>query len=305
MKKHTVEEIGAKMDALGVWDTIASYNWAIKPKGSVFPYFCQLLKTGDDTPIKNRFLMLEGWQTLHDYVCMRVDESYGFYTSPMEMPHYELVTLKTGECKVFRHDAGYMPHEATETQKEFVARILWEAYGVMMRIESDRNLPLKFTGEQAIFARVEGSDGMWCDEPLVIPPPRPYVEKVAFAKDDITKAKDLPIMTGERMELDFRICMGIMTKEPRPRTIYELLAVNSATGEKIIDSRTSMHPELGLKGMWESVAPQILKALIGYGRIPGEIAVKSQRLFRMLRPLCIELPFKLSIHDSLPALAAK
>ena len=105
MKKHTVEEIGAKMDALGVWETIASYNWAIKPKGSVFPYFCQLLKAGDDAPIKNRFLMLEGWQTLHDYVCMRVDESYGFYTSPMEMPQLELVVaVLPGLCH--RGNAG-------------------------------------------------------------------------------------------------------------------------------------------------------------------------------------------------------
>ena len=40
------------------------------------------------------------------------------------------------------------------------------------------------------------------------------------------------------------------------------------------------------------------------GRVPGEICLVSGRVFRMLRALCVELPFKLSLHDSLPALDA-
>ena len=30
--------------------------------------------------------------------------------------------------------------------------------------------------------------------------------------------------------------------------------------------------------------------------------VRSQRLFRMLRPLCLDLPLKLSLRDSIPEL---
>ena len=50
---------------------------------------------------------------------------------------------------------------------------------------------------------------------------------------------------------------------------------------------------------------QLLKALIGRGRIPGEIRLRSGRVFRLLRPLCEELPFKLSLHDELPELKEK
>ena len=67
----------------------------------------------------------------------------------------------------------------------------------------------------------------------------------------------------------------------------------------VMDFRVSVQPEMGLKGMWESMPVQALKAIIRRGRIPGEIRVRSGRVFRLLRPLCLELPFKLSLHDDL------
>ena len=137
-----IEEIAARMDALGLWEALAPYNWAVKPKGTAFPYFCSVFK-GDGKLVKVRFLMLEGWQTLHDYVHIRVDNNFGFYSSPMEMPKLELVLTLAGEIKLFRHDPGYMPQEANEAQRALARKILWEAYGVMMRVESDRALPMK------------------------------------------------------------------------------------------------------------------------------------------------------------------
>ncbi|MBQ6914346.1 MAG: hypothetical protein IJQ65_01385, partial [Kiritimatiellae bacterium] len=59
---HTAEELGAKMDALGLWGVLESYNFAVKPRGTVFPYFCTVFK-GEKDPVKVRFFMLEGWQT--------------------------------------------------------------------------------------------------------------------------------------------------------------------------------------------------------------------------------------------------
>ena len=300
--KRTVEEIGAKMDALGLWDLLGPYNWAVKPRGTVFPYFCTVLK-GDQKPVKVRFLMLEGWQTLHDYVHVRADRNYGFCSSPIELPHYELVVLTTGETKLFRHDAGYLPIEANAAQKEFVAKILWEAFGVMLRVESDRRLPMKFADDQAIFARVEGADGTWADEPLVIPPPRPLVEKVSFPKTLVQKAVDLPLVSADALELDFRILPTVMTKEPRPRCVYGLVGVDGA-GKKVVDCRVSMHPEAGLKGLWESMPAQVMSELVRLGKVPGEIRLCSGRVFRLLRPMCMELPFKLVLRDSLPALEA-
>ena len=299
--QRSIEEIGAKMDALGLWEAVGPYNWVVKCAGSAFPYFCAVLK-GERTPVKIRFLLIEGWQTFHDFVRVRVDRNFGFYLTPMEMPHFELVILETGEMKLFRHDACFMPREANAAERELCAKLLWEAYGVMLRIESDRGLPMKFAAEKAMFARVEDAAGGWSDQALPIPDPRPYVENLRFAKDDLAKAKDLPFAADEAWELDFRLLVNVMTQEKRPRCVYELVAVDAATGERLVADRISPVPDGGLKAMWEGVPPRILKHFLLRGRIPGGIRLLSGRLFRMIRPLCVDLPFKLSLHDSLPKL---
>ena len=298
---YTPEEIGAKMDALGLWKLLEPYNFAVKPRGTVFPYFCTVLK-GEKRPVRARFLMLEGWQTLHDFVRTRIDRNFGFYSTPVEMPHFELVVLEDGQMRLFRHDTGYMPFEAKDAQRDLAARILWEAYGVMLRVESDRKLPLKFSDEKAIFARVEIAAGQWEDRPLEIPDPPPHTEKVSFPKADIKSAQDLPFVKDDVLDLDFGLLPNVMTKEPRPRCVYELKAVDPKTGGTAIASRVSVHPEAGLKGMWESMPVQVLRELIRRGKVPGELRTRSGRVFRLLRPLCMELPFKLSLHDRLQSL---
>ena len=297
---RTPEEVGTKMDALGLWGVLEPYNFGVKPKGVAFPYFCTVLK-GEKKPVKVRFLMLEGWQTLHAYVRTRIDRNFGFYSTPVEMPHLELVVLETGEMKLFRHDTGYMPQEANEPQRALAARILWEAFGIMMRVEADRKLPLRFADEKAIFARVEIGAEKWEDRPLEIPDPSPVTEKVSFPKADLKAAQDLPFVKEDVLDLDFGLLPNVMTKEARPRCVYELKAIDPKTGETAIASRVSIHPEAGLKGMWESMPVQVLKELIRRGKVPGEIRLRSGRVFRLLRTLCMELPFKLSLHDKLPS----
>ena len=104
---HKAEEVGAKMDALGLWDVLEPYNFAVKPKGIVFPYFCTAVK-GERKPVKVRFLMLEGWQTLHDFVRTRFDVNFGFYSTPAEMPHLELVIVENGEQRVGKQAVLYI-----------------------------------------------------------------------------------------------------------------------------------------------------------------------------------------------------
>lgn len=298
MMRYSIEEIGAKMDGLGLWKAAQPYNWGVKPKGTVLPYFCSILP-GDRKPVKVRFLMLEGWQTLHDFVRARVDRNYGYYSSPIEFPHLELVILEAGEMRLFRHDPGYMPMEATESQRNLAARILWESYGILLRLEAEPKLPMKYAADQAIFARVETTLGQWEDQPLVIPSPPGYVEKVSFDKNDLKRAKDVPFVSTDILHVDFRLRPQIMTKEARPRCVYQLIAADPATKEIPVDLRASIVPDTGLKGLWEMMPRQLLKALVERGKLPGEIKVVSGRVFRLLRPLCLELPFKLSLHDSL------
>jgi len=299
----TVEDIGRRIDGLGLWESVFPCHWAIKPRGTVLPYFFAALK-GDRPEIKVRLLLLEGWQTFHDFVRTAVDHCFGWYSSPIEFPHFELVFLADGSCMLFRHDPGYIPVQADEKGRALCERMLWEVFGVMMRIESDRKLPLKFAGDKAVFARVEDHKGNWTDEPLQIPDPRPHVETIAFPKDDIKKAKDIPFASEESLEFDFRIAPGLMTKEKRPRCAYVLAGVDGASGEKIFWDRVSMDPEAGLRGLWESMPRRVLSHIIARGRVPGEIKVMSGRVFRLVRPLCMDLPFRLSLHDRLPRLEA-
>ena len=300
----TAEEIVRKMDGLNLWQTVAPFHWGIKPRGTVIPYFVCLL-LGDGSPIKVRVLLLEGWQTFHDFVRTRIDRNFGFYQTPMELPHFEVVVLADGSAHLSRHDPGYIPVVATAAQRDFCARLLWQVYGVMLRIESERSLPLKFAAERAIFARVEGRDGEWTDEPLVVPDVRPHEETVSFPNALLAKAKDLPFVRDYALELDFRLQTNVMTQEARPRCVYLLAAIDAQTGAKVISDRASVLPDLGLRGLWEQMPGRFLERLVEGGRIPGEVKVRSGRVFRLLRPLCMDLPFKLSLHDSLPRLEAE
>lgn len=295
--RGSIDEIGAKMDALELWSTLAPYNWAVKPNGTAFPYFCNII--GGEGEVKVRFLMLEGWRTLHDFVRLRADRSFGVFSSPMEFPHFELVVLKSGETKFFRYDTGFLPRQVDEKESAILEKILWEAYGVMLRVESDQALPMRFAAEKSVFARIEDKAGAWRDEPLEIPDPQPYVERISFKTDDIKKAKDLPIVQTEMLDVDFRFLPTVATSEPRPRAVYQLIVKDSVSGNCEVDRRVSLSPSAGLKSIWESMPQGFLEELISRGRVPGRVRVPSARVFRFLRPLCIELPFRLSINESL------
>ena len=299
--ERTVEGVARRMDALGIWRKMEPYCWAIRPAGTALPYFCAVI-AGDGRPVRVRFLLLEGWQTFHDYHRFRVDRFFGYYLSPMEMPHLELVVLDAGEAKLFRHDPGYLPREANERERALGVRLLWEAYGVMLRLEADGRLPLRYADEQALFSRRESASGVWTDEPLAIPPPPPFVERIELDRDDIRRAKDVPFAADRAVDLDLRLLPTLMTRDARPRSVYELIGVDSATGEEFIRKRASVRPDGGLKGLWTGLPAAVLKSFAERGTVPGELRLLSPRVFRLLRPVCLELPIRLSLHDRLPSL---
>jgi hypothetical protein len=137
---------------------------------------------------------------------------------------------------------------------------------------------------------------------MSIPEPRPFVEEVSFPKILISKAKDLPQDQSMSVAVDFRLLSNMMTKEQRPRCAYQLIVVDLATGVRILQDKVSVSPDGGLKAMWQAMPSRVLTSFIEYGRIPGVVKVMSGRVFRLLRSLCLELPIKLSLHDSIKAL---
>ncbi len=295
---ESFEDLVRKIDALDLWSAIQHCRWAVKPMGTVFPFFCETC-LGDGKPVKVRFLMLEGWTSFLDYVQFVIDRANSFCTSPIELPHFELIVMASGEFHLYRYDTGFSPREADDRQKAFVARILWEAYGVMLRVESDPGLAMRYAAERAVFARVETATGHWEDIPLPVPPRSKTSDHIAIPKDEIRRAKDLPFLKEKVLHVHFALLMCVVTKEVRPRNVYAFEAYDPAKGQRVFDWRVSMPPGGTLKGLWESMPAQFVRSLNHLGYTPGEVKVKDPRVFRLLRSLCVELPFKLSLHDEL------
>ena len=297
-KEESFEDLVRKIDALGLWPAIQHCRWTVKPKGTAFPYFCETC-LGDGKPVKVRLLMLEGWTSFLDYVQFVIDRANSFYTSPIELPHFELIVMESGEFRLCRYDTGLSPRDADDQQKAFVKRILWEVYGVMLRVESDPSLAMRYAAERAVFARVETSDDHWEDIPLPVPPRPKTVDRVTVPKDEIRKAKDLPFLKEKTLHVNFALLMCVVTKEQRARNVYAFDAYDPAKGQRVFDWRVSIPPGGTLKGLWESMPAQFVRSLNQLGYTPGEIKVMDPRVFRLLRSLCVELPFKLSLHDEL------
>ena len=155
-----------------------------------------------------------------------------------------------------------------------------------------------------MFARVEAADGTWSDAPLHIPPPPPHTETVSLSRALVAKAKDMPFEKERAVEMDFRINPALVTKDARQRLVYTLSIADAATGEPLGSCNFSVAPKDGsLADLWQPLAGIVLERFVSLGWMPGEMKTMSGRLFRMLRPLCLELPVKLSLHDSLPALS--
>lgn len=300
--KGGIAEIGKKIGSLDLLHVMAAYNWALKPYGSVFPYFC-IVTLQDKGYVRARISFLEGWQTMHDYVRMRFEPDFGYYVSQTELPQFEVAYLRTGKIVATRHDPGYLPWYLTPRQEELVRRMLWETYGVMLRIENDRSLVLKHADERALFARVETSPGVWQDAPMTIPEPPPYEERVPVPPDLLKRAQGLPVDRNWRVAVDLRYLSDNLSKDMPPRVCYAIRAVDLDEKTRLIDDGTFVDTlNGGLKTIWLDAPVRILERLAERERLPGEIRVVSARLFRFLRPLFLELPVKLSKRKSIPIL---
>lgn len=294
-----LKALAAKVDSLGMWDVMSKYNWAVKPHGTALPYFCVVVKIKQPDIAKWRFAMFKGWQTFQDFLRFRVDESMGYYLTPMEMSHYELLVYSDGTPpRVFRHEPGYVPVEVSQEQDVKIAtKVLWQMYGMMLRVESESDFAVKYSQEKAVFSRIEVEEGQWVDAPLVIPDPVPIKEEVVLAKEMIDKAKDLPMRHESKLIAHFDISPGVMTEEDRPRLIYVLSLIDETTGA-VTEERTSIAPGMTLKDIWQQIPQRILFNIIKNGFVPGELIVTSKRLFRLVRPLLLHLPIKLKLKLS-------
>lgn len=299
---NEILSIARKIDQLNLWDMAEANNWALKPRGSVFPYFCMSLQESD-SPVCVRLLLLEGWQTMHDWVSLRLDPDYGIYLSWVELPGFEVTYMQSGDILITRHDPGYFPWYLKPEHEELLKRMLWEIYGVMLRQEADRALPLKYAEERSLFSRIEVAPNVWEDAPLAIPKPPPYVEKVDIPAVLIKRAKTLPVDKKLKVAIDLRVSMERYSPEVPPLRVYALKLVDLTTRELLLSKKATIDlAEGNLKDLWQDMPDCLLERLVDLGRLPCEIQVVSGRVFRFLRPVFLDLSVKLSKLEEIPVL---
>lgn len=296
--EHTAEEIAAKIDSLGMWDVLCRYNFAIKPLNTPFHYFFSAKCDGAGAAGK-RIMLFEGWRTYHDYVHLMADRNYGLFTVPLEFPHFELVASGAGRFMPLRFDPGYVPRAPEGDAMTLCSKIVWQVYGMAMRMENDEKLPLSYADGRALFSRVETADGKWEDAPFPIPDEIPQKESIAIAAKLVNAAKDLPIDANLSYEIDFRAIPNLVTKEAKQRYAYRLAVADGTSGDSILSEFTSVRNSSEVRSAWLDISSRMMSLFARTGRIPSEIKVLSQRMMRILRPVGMELPIKISLHDSL------
>jgi hypothetical protein len=162
-----------------------------------------------------------------------------------------------------------------------------------------------------MFSRREGLDGKWRDAPLRPPDMNTvtWTERVGLDRMKCAQAARFNMAQGEVWEADFIQIPIFRTEDPQPRIMYLFAAVDAKTGEKRVWDKLVVDPKIprngsmdALKQLWESLASRMLEGVLKRAMVPAEIHVRTQRVMRFMRPLGLQIPFKLVLHQQLPRL---
>ncbi len=306
MDKTDPYELIRAIAEMNPWERAARHNWALLPQTSEEPFIVTFLPEKDRPgPVVGRLLLFPGFALFRDYLISRQVPDFGVGMSPVDFRHYEAVALKDGGVELFSYEPGFVPLPPGSEDRKVLAPLLFECYGMLLRLEEKPDLPLAYVEQKAMFARKEVVDGRWVDGPYRLPEEEvvQQVEKVELRKDACLAAKALPLYPKEIWEIDYVMLPSYRTPGPNPRFLYLLAAINVGTGERMVWEKMSVDGKAdGLLRLWEGHAQRLLNAFLRKRRVPGEIHVRSPRMARFLRPLGIQLPFKLVQHAKLPSL---
>ena len=310
MDRHNSYEVARAIASLNTWEKVSAHNWALVPQTAEEPYIVMAgpEKDSGKGPVVGRLLLFPGMENFRNFALTRRVPEFGVWMSPLEFRHFELIALRNGNAELYVYAPGFVPQPPTAQEQKFLAPLLYECYGMLMRLENEPELPLRYFKDQhAMFARKEVVEGVWQDGPLKMPPDDQiqFVEKVSLERTKCELAAKLPVVKEEKWEADFVMIPSFHTTEARPRFLYVFAAVDASTGARTVWIKMSVGgTDTALKALWEGHAARLLDAMLRLGRAPGEIHVRSARVARFLRPLGMHVPFKLVQHAKLPALDA-
>lgn len=312
MDRNDIDEVARAIAALGVWKKASKYNWALVSELFDKPLIVAI-NPSPSGPILARLLLFNGFTAHRDFLLFHQSRDLSFALSTIDFDHYEVIALKDGSTEIYDYRPGYVPiHPDAETRAR-LAPVVYECYGTLLRIDENPDLPAMYMKEQALFSRKEGLDGKWHDAPLT--PPRldavTWTERISMDRAKCTQAARFDMAADEAWEVDFIQIPMFRTEDEQARTLFLLAAIDAKTGERRAWQKMAVNPQIPRNGtleamqlLWESIAAHLLDAIIRRGKVPGAIHIRSQRMMRMVRPLGMQLPFKLILHREMPQLTA-
>ena len=312
MDKNNIDEVAKAIAALKVWKKASKYNWALVSELFDKPLIAAVNPTPQG-PIVGRLLLFNGFVAHRDFLIFRQNPDLSFATSPIDFDHYEVIGLKDGSAEIYDYRPGFIPVHPDAETRALLVPVIYECYGLMLRIDEDPELPALYMKDKALFSRREGLDGKWHDAPLR--PPNldtvTWTERVGLDRVKCAQAVRLNMEPEEAWEADFTQMPLYRTDDHQARMMFLFVAVDAKTGERRVWQKLAVDPSIPrngtldvMKSLWESLAAHVLDGVIRRGNVPGAIHVRNQRMMRFLRPLGLQLPFKIVLHREMPQLTA-
>jgi hypothetical protein len=281
---------------------------------------CFVVFGGQSKAFRNiRFLF--GWKAFYDLVTRLADPSKQVATWLLEIRMIEL--LYVGGDLLFDHEKaflkglrrkveegaatpvfrsimpGYHPWLPDEGERGLLEAVLYQTYGMTMRVEADPAL-LRARFPKEILLRVQQAPGLWRDTWERVKEIRDEEVEVRIesAKLEFLVRSPLQPVT---MQLDLVFTpLRILPDGKRPQTAYVLLAVDAKSG--FILAGDLLQATDGIAHMWAQIQDRVLELFGEMGGCPEVIEIGTDRMANLLRPLSEHLPFKMVRREKLTML---
>ena len=124
--------------ALGVWKKASVYNWVLSPQTSEEPIVVHV-ESKNDGPVAGRIFFFPGFAAYRDFALLLQAPDAGIALSPLDVTHWELIGFTDGRYEMHSFRTGYAPHLADADELTFLAPLVHECLGLLMRFEEDFN----------------------------------------------------------------------------------------------------------------------------------------------------------------------
>ncbi len=266
-----------------------------------------------------RFLL--GWKAFYDLVTRLADPAKQVPTWLLEIRMIEL--LFVSEDLLFEHEQallkglkrkadatcatpvfrsiipGYHPWLPDERESALLETVLYQAFGMAMRVEAD-GLLLKNRFPREILMRKTDVKGVWHDAWSPVKEVGDEEVEVKIESKRLQAIRSIPLKPVT-MQLDLVFTpLQILPEGQRPQTAYVLLAVDAQSG--LIIAGDLLQATEGIAHMWAQIPERLLELFERLGGCPATIEIASDRMANLLRPLGEFLPFKMVRREQLAML---